>query len=82
MIMLKKGTSALYCWAIEAISESSVETTTLLTHRDFNATSIVHAIKGFPARGLMFFRGTFLEPPLAGIITNISLSEVLIRLSF
>ena len=52
---------------IIAISLSSVETMTVFKNLDLSASSMVHAISGFPAKSLMFLRDNPFEPPRAGI---------------
>lgn len=72
-----KGTLAPCCFATSAISASSVETiiseNTLLA----SAVSIDQAIKGFPLKSFIFFRGMRLLPPLAGIM-QIGLDVIII----
>src|SRR5690606_25867490 len=54
----------------DAISASSVLTTTKSTLRDASAARMVCATSGSPARSRTFLRGTPLEPPRAGMIAT------------
>ena len=65
---LKKGTSSPKDFPTAAIPSSSVVRITLLSKFDANARSAVYPNNGLPAKDLIFFPGTPLDPPLAGII--------------
>ena len=71
----RRRTSAPKSSDILRISSSSVETTNLSMYEDFIAASIVHAIRGFPAVIRMFFLGTPLDPPRAGMRPSTLSSE-------
>src|ERR687895_240044 len=62
-----KGTSAPHFSATDAISASSVLTTTRVTRPDSRAWRIDHAMRGLPPISITFFRGMLFEPPRAGI---------------
>jgi hypothetical protein len=61
------GTSAPYRRAISAYSSESVETMTFAKIPLWRAAAIEYAIRGCPARGLMFLCGRRFEPDRAGM---------------
>src|SRR5439155_17770204 len=73
----RSRTSAPFFLATSAISSSSVETTYRSKQHDALAASIVHEMSGFPHKGLIFFLGTPLLSPRAGVIPKI----IILRLS-
>ena len=68
---LKKGTSAPYFLAIEAIFLLSVETTILSKISDFFNILIVWAMIGLPLNFLKFLPTILVLPPRAGITAKI-----------
>jgi hypothetical protein len=68
----ENGTSAPCCFAIWAISSSSVDTTTCSNNPEILAASIAYPIIGLPAKALMFFRGMRLLPPRAGMTARLT----------
>jgi len=58
---------AQYSLEILAISSSSVDTKILSIYFDFSQAAMEYASKGCPAIFFIFFRGTPLLPPLAGM---------------
>ena len=70
-------TSASLSDTIMASSSSSVETTTSTSYfpRSLSAFSTEYMISGRPHISLTFFRGILLEPPRAGITTNIFITN-------
>jgi hypothetical protein len=68
---LRKGTCPPHFLASSAISSVSVDTIVLEIKLDFAALSKEYAMRGLHPRYLMFFLGTPLEPPRAGISPSI-----------
>ena len=65
-----KGTLTPYCWAMAAISGSSVETMIWEKQPESWAVAMLWAIIGLPLKGLIFLRGMRLLPPRAGMMQS------------